>query len=496
MNFKLVLNSLIMVAATSSVLAMERPPAARPNTWTAAQTGDLESLRYWIQKGKFDIPSQGGLTPLMMVVSASRDKIPSDETYLDAIKLLVDAGANIRTTDPAGLTLLHKAAQRGYLPAVAYLIGKGAKSLINVQAGPEQRTPLAEALRAHKGGLIWLDIAFQDLNQEEFKRALPRALADLSIKEARKPSTVDIYPLLNYLHSQGARTDITDKAGRTPLYYINHMLLVNEPDRALLTLALGEEKVAPITREYSMVNLPDAIAELRALAAKQPAVAPKINMVIWAIQAAQQESREIAAFNILRIAMAILAKVNEALGSDAQTARVRAILHDAAIQLKEQAQEMPSLPAVPAPIPVATKPAAAKAPVAQPAAPPLAAPAPAAKQQGRALRIGRITNYSPDVITFEIDNKYDASRFEQHDIKPGQYLTYQRNVYPEYDQITFLTGPMGKKQRTEWRLRLRDNQIVLEENFIAKKSQPYKAGGAVDVVINDEHDLMLVGWQP
>ena len=317
--------------------AMDKPSMKGPDIWTVIQQGNIVALKVWV-RNKDLIPGgingkKYGMTPLLTLASVPSDKL-APAVYREAWDLLLKAGADITAQDREGFTVLHKVAMHGE-PTTFYSFLRDKpelKQLINMPAGPEKRTPIQIALRALPQALIRLDIADKEFtNKKDFDAALDEAIKELDQKTARRPSLGAVAMLIRDLVSSGADATILDKAGHPLSYNINNFLLISDKDRQTLYKAL---KLQPVEKKvtYSMVDLRDAITEIDMLIKKNPKFAAKLTMARWAIENAMAEQKEELAYKTLRVALALLAKIN----FDAQsniTEKVQAIVHDAATQL-------------------------------------------------------------------------------------------------------------------------------------------------------------------
>lgn len=123
----------------------------------AARTGDAELLKLYAELGAdTKKPNADGTTPVMVaagVGTRSPGEDPGTEKeVLEAVKVLVDLGADLNAVDKNGETVMHGAAYK-QLPAVAqFLYDKGAKlSVWNVK-NKDKWTPLRIAEGVHRTG--------------------------------------------------------------------------------------------------------------------------------------------------------------------------------------------------------------------------------------------------------------------------------------------------------------------------------------------------------
>jgi ankyrin repeat protein len=99
--------------------------------WRAAQSTDLEVMKLLVARGADpSIPTTGGDTPLMVATGigwGANFTLSPPDSWMPAIKYLVELGVNINATDARGYTALGGAAFRGNNEMVQYLIAKGAR---------------------------------------------------------------------------------------------------------------------------------------------------------------------------------------------------------------------------------------------------------------------------------------------------------------------------------------------------------------------------------
>ena len=98
----------------------------------ASFTGDLQVMRLLLAHGADPrIPTGDGTTPLMALAGVGYSDVGirdygSAEQSLEAMRLLLDAGVPINAQNEQGLTALHGAAHKGFLPAIELLVARGA----------------------------------------------------------------------------------------------------------------------------------------------------------------------------------------------------------------------------------------------------------------------------------------------------------------------------------------------------------------------------------
>jgi len=102
----------------------------------AAKNTDLEAVKVLLEAGAdVNIPSADGTTPLMVAaglgiwyVGEDGGTLPGQEDEaLDVVKLTVEHGSDVNAVNQMGETPLHGAAFRGFNPIAQYLVDKGAK---------------------------------------------------------------------------------------------------------------------------------------------------------------------------------------------------------------------------------------------------------------------------------------------------------------------------------------------------------------------------------
>jgi len=119
-------------------------PGATP-LYRAMKATDLATVRLLLDKGANPSSAiKDGSTPLMQACGMGARRVATDEDViekagtadpLDAVKMFVEAGADIDAQNDLGNTALHYAAQTGASRLVEYLVGKGAKLDVYNYAG-------------------------------------------------------------------------------------------------------------------------------------------------------------------------------------------------------------------------------------------------------------------------------------------------------------------------------------------------------------------------
>lgn len=306
-----------LILNASIGFSMQLPPQKysqvapqKKSTWQAAQTDDFKTLDELLKKNPewVEGKDRNGLTPLAWAVIKDNFGI---------IRWLIDKkNADVNSKDNNEEPILHKAVRSRNIRTVQYLLDHGAKKSINI-TNNKGRTPLAEALRASKDGIIHLGIEEADLPiQKEFLAALREALTELATKESTRLSHAELIELINLLIRNGAHKNPMDATGLTTDYYINEVQLVSEPERSALLRAIGAPEKPRIIQDNEK-NLPAAIKLLKSLSDNYlKKFTSKIDNLIWTIQEAQKESNCTRKYNLLRIAMGLLSKIKELIHND------------------------------------------------------------------------------------------------------------------------------------------------------------------------------------
>jgi ankyrin repeat protein len=120
----------------------------------AAVAADIDTIKQLLAAGALvDLPNEENVTPLMAAVSTSgtRGKLKTEEQTLVAIRLLQEAGANVKAADRHAVSAVHSAAFRGWHKVLAQLAGFGA----NLDArDADELTPLDYALGRSRVGFL------------------------------------------------------------------------------------------------------------------------------------------------------------------------------------------------------------------------------------------------------------------------------------------------------------------------------------------------------
>lgn len=296
----------------------------------AARNGHADIVKYLIDtlfaQGKqhqINQKDSSGQTPLIWATLALDKNKAKD--YQEIILLLISALTEPRALtfrDKDGLTAVHTAA-RGGNKDILSMIASNAHAffpnlnLINDQGTEKKgRTPLAEAIRASKDGIIHIDLENQTFQTpNEFYTALQepkKGIAQFLYKEQNKLSLPQVIDQINVLKKYKADSRIPDATGHTLDYYINNVLLITEKDRITLLQTLGFP-ITPRVIKYTPNDLSTAIKRLVNL---NQQIAPynigqALQLASWTITRSQQEQNQTAKFNLLRIAMGMLSAAKE-----------------------------------------------------------------------------------------------------------------------------------------------------------------------------------------
>ncbi len=122
----------------------------------AAGTGDVALMRVLLELGADPkTPNAGGWTPLMMAAGigtgSSGDSAGTEQECLEAVKLLIEIGANVNAVDNNGETAMHGAAYKMMPSVVNYLAKNGSDVELWSEPSKNGRMPLWIAL-GHRGG--------------------------------------------------------------------------------------------------------------------------------------------------------------------------------------------------------------------------------------------------------------------------------------------------------------------------------------------------------
>jgi len=333
----------------------------------AASEGNLKRVKELLAQNPrlVDKVDKLGKTPLAWAVLQQNKQ--NKENYPQIIMLLLNNGANIHSIDKQGLTILHNAVRGGDIDTLKMLLDKDAYRDLDKGSSQEKgRTPLAELIRDSKDSLIHLDIEKENFNTpQEFRKGVPDAVKQLVEKESKKSSNQYIIQAVRLLKQYGADSNIPDAQGHAPSYYINNTLLLSQKERESFLTALGEP-ANPLSLKYGEKDLEKAKKMLQDMNEflKQFGIGNKVNMVIWAVDEAKNEKDGFKKLQLLRITMALLARVKEDMKKPLEELRmfkdveanlddIRTIFRDIAIQLKN---ELPSKAQAIQPVPLKVTP--------------------------------------------------------------------------------------------------------------------------------------------
>jgi ankyrin repeat protein len=113
----------------------------------AALSGDIEVMRLLLAHGADpNLHTKEGTTALMAASGvnwvSAQTHTRSRDSYLEAVKLCLDRGADVNATNSLKLAAIHGAANRGWAPIIQLLADHGARLDVEDVAG---RTPMAFA---------------------------------------------------------------------------------------------------------------------------------------------------------------------------------------------------------------------------------------------------------------------------------------------------------------------------------------------------------------
>ena len=177
------------------------PKNFEPNIFKACQKGDLESLKYLIEKCDFDINSSNESNQSLL-------HLATNSGNLTMIEYLISKGENIEIKDNNESTPLLYACKMYNRPIVEYLISKGA----NIGA-------------KDKSGNFTIHIAAQNGQLEIVQYLIEKQNVDKDMKGYKETTPLHLasqkghLPIVEYLISKDANIEAKDELGRTPLYY-------------------------------------------------------------------------------------------------------------------------------------------------------------------------------------------------------------------------------------------------------------------------------------
>ena len=107
--------------------------------WRAAQSSDTRAMKLLVERGANPkVANKTGETPLMAAAGigwAANWSVNAPEPLIDAVKMCVELGNDVKATDSRGYTALHGAAYLGDNEMVKYLVSKGADPKSKSRAG-------------------------------------------------------------------------------------------------------------------------------------------------------------------------------------------------------------------------------------------------------------------------------------------------------------------------------------------------------------------------
>ena len=106
-------------------------PSGSTPFWRAAQSSDVDAMRILVEAGANpNLATYLGTTPLMVAAGigwAGNFTQNAPDSFLDAVRYCLELGAAVRAVDARGFTALHGAAGRGDNEMVRYLVERGAR---------------------------------------------------------------------------------------------------------------------------------------------------------------------------------------------------------------------------------------------------------------------------------------------------------------------------------------------------------------------------------
>lgn len=197
-----------------------KTPKGQTVLHAAARTFNLPLIKLCLEKGiDINVKDSLGHTPLMALLEATWEyaDIPdSMEMRYTAFMFMVKAGANIKIKDRNNTTLLHFAAKSDAPRIARFLLDKGlpvdGETVTSTPPGQRKAgTPLVTAAGNNRLEMVRLLLskgADINANKGDYdKTALHRAVE------------MGYTAIADYLIKSGARLDIADRQGRTPVYY-------------------------------------------------------------------------------------------------------------------------------------------------------------------------------------------------------------------------------------------------------------------------------------
>jgi ankyrin repeat protein len=114
-------------------------PAGATAFWRAAQSSDVDAMKLLVERGADPkTATKSGETPLMAAAGigwAANWSVNAPTPLVDAVKYCVELGNDVNAVDSRGYTALHGAAYLGDNEMVKYLASKGARVDVKSKAG-------------------------------------------------------------------------------------------------------------------------------------------------------------------------------------------------------------------------------------------------------------------------------------------------------------------------------------------------------------------------
>lgn len=198
----------------------------------AVQNGDLEMVKTLLNDNPDLVSSKDNDNINYSIKGYTPLHLAAERGYNDIVELLLSKGANVNAKDNITMTPLHRAAIEGHYSTVELLLSKGANINAKTRSG---YTPLHFAAKnVHKVVVEMLLTKGADVNAKTDDRITPLLLV-VSVEPTRFDPTVlinkmsgfavptapytdhDIFEIANLLITNGAKVNVKDKDGNTPL---------------------------------------------------------------------------------------------------------------------------------------------------------------------------------------------------------------------------------------------------------------------------------------
>jgi len=281
-----------------------------PLMW-ASQSGSVEAVAMLLKAGALvEVKDNMGKTPLMWAqVTPGYPGHPNPEV----VRALINAGANVNTTDPDGVTALILAARADLTESIKLLLAKGAEVNAKDRWG---NSPLSSAFDSH-----YYSHADKDTVHHPTPltiRTLLAAGADIhagnsvGIPTLMLAARTDSVEALKMLLNAGAQINATDKNGRTVLMFEKWSYMPSvEVFRILLDAKADPNAVAPDGRTplmFATYGAPPEIIELLLQRGAKASVNARDNSGQTALMhAAYYSSSDFKPEDQLRIVKALIA---------------------------------------------------------------------------------------------------------------------------------------------------------------------------------------------